>query len=101
MEEFNIMEKELKQSIVHATVKGRGGTDVKPLWDLLKTDPKFRKKRPDLIMIFTDGYVPKQYNRDRTSMNWLCWCIIDNPSFTLQNNDQMTKVIHLKSNDIK
>ena len=93
--------KELKQSIVHASVKGRGGTDVKPLWDFLKTDPKFRKKRPDLIMIFTDGYVPKQYNRDRTSMSWLCWCIIDNPSFTIQYNDQMTKVIHLKSNDIK
>lgn len=93
--------KELKNSIIHATVKGRGGTDVKPLWELLKKDPKFRRKRPDLIMIFTDGYVPAQYNRDRSSMNWLCWCIIDNPGFTLKYNEQMTKVIHLKSNDIK
>ena len=93
--------KEFKNSIVHSTVKGRVVTDVKPLWDLLKTDPKFRKKRPDLIMLFTDGYVPSQPNRDKSSMNWLCWCIIDNPSFTLKNNDSMTKIIHLKSNDIK
>lgn len=91
---------ELKRDSIHATVKGRGGTDVKPLWDLLRTDRKFMKRRPDLIMIFTDGYLT-QYKRDRTNMNWLCWCILDNPSFNLQNNDPMTKVIHLNSNDIK
>lgn len=91
---------ELKRNIVHAHVKGRGGTDVKPLWDLLKTDNRFKKVKPDLIMMFTDGYVPTQYRRDRSSMNWLCWCIIDNPGFNVQYPDTMTKVIHIKSNDI-
>ena len=92
--------KDLKKDTVHATVKGRGGTDFSAFWQLLKTDRRFRSKKPDLIMIFTDGYV-SQIRRDRTTMNWLCWCIIDNPGFNIENSDNMTKVIHLKSNDIK
>lgn len=92
--------KQLKQDVVHATVKGRGGTDVKPLWDLLAKDKKFNKVKPDLIMIFTDGYL-QQYPRNKRLMNWLCWCIIDNPSFNIQQNESMTKVIHLKSGDIR
>ena len=92
--------KQLKQDVVHATVKGRGGTDVKPLWDLLAKDKKFNKVKPDLIMIFTDGYLT-QYPRNKRLMNWLCWCIIDNPSFNIQQNESMTKVIHLKSGDIR
>ena len=91
---------ELKRDTIHATVKGRGGTDVQPLWDLLRTDKKFRARRPDLIMIFTDGYLI-QHKRDRSNMNWLCWCILDNPSFNVQYSDNMTKVIHLKTSDIK
>ena len=92
--------KDLKKDTVHATVKGRGGTDFNAFWQLLKTDRRFRSKRPDLIMLFTDGYV-NQIRRDRTTMNWLCWCIIDNPGFNIQNSDQMTKVIYLKTADIK
>ena len=92
--------KQLKQDMIHATVKGRGGTDVKPLWDLLAKDKKFNKVKPDLIMIFTDGYLT-QYPRNKRLMNWLCWCIIDNPSFNVQQNESMTKVIHLKSQDIR
>lgn len=92
--------KDLKKDTVHATVKGRGGTDFSAFWQLLKTDRRFRSKKPDLIMIFTDGYV-SQIRRDRTTMNWLCWCIIDNPGFNIENSDNMTKVIHLKSKDIK
>lgn len=92
--------KQLKQDMIHATVKGRGGTDVKPLWDLLAKDKKFNRVKPDLIMIFTDGYL-QQYPRNKRLMNWLCWCIIDNPSFNVQQNESMTKVIHLKSADIR
>jgi hypothetical protein len=92
--------KQLKQDSMHATVKGRGGTDVKPLWDLLAKDKKFNKVKPDLIMIFTDGCLT-QYPRNKRLMNWLCWCIIDNPSFNVQQNESMTKVIHLKSDDIR
>lgn len=98
--------KELKNDSLHATVKGRGGTDVKPLWDLMagtiqKDFKKRHKGNPDLVMIFTDGYVPAQYPRNKRLMNWLCWCILDNPSFNVQYNDNMTKVIHLKTDDIK
>ena len=98
--------KELKADSLHATVKGRGGTDVKPLWDLLagtiqKDFKKRHKGNPDLVMIFTDGYVPAQYPRNKRLMNWLCWCILDNPSFNVQYNDNMTKVIHLKTTDIR
>jgi predicted metal-dependent peptidase len=89
-----------QRDIVKQTVKGRGGTDFNAFWQLLKTDRRFRSKRPDLIMLFTDGYV-SQIRRDRTTMNWLCWCIIDNPSFNIENSDQMTKVIYLKTADIK
>lgn len=92
--------KDLKRDTLHATVKGRGGTDFNAFWQLLKTDRRFRVKRPDLIMLFTDGHV-NQIRRDRTTMNWLCWCIIDNPGFNIENSDQMTKVIYLKTADIK
>lgn len=105
IKEYNSI-KELKADSLHATVKGRGGTDVKPLWDLMagtieKDFKKRHKGNPDLIMIFTDGYVPAQYPRNKRLMNWLCWCILDNPSFNVQYNDNMTKVIHLKTDDIK
>lgn len=105
IKEYNSI-KELKTDSLHATVKGRGGTDVKPLWDLMagtveKDFKKRHKGNPDLIMIFTDGYVPAQYPRNKRLMNWLCWCILDNPSFNVQYNDNMTKVIHLKTDDIK
>ena len=98
--------KELKADSLHATVKGRGGTDVKPLWDLMagaiqKDFKKRHKGNPDLVMIFTDGYVPSQYPRNKRLMNWLCWCILDNPAFNVQYNDNMTKVIHLKTADIR
>ena len=98
--------KELKADSLHAKVKGRGGTDVKPLWDLMagaiqKDFKKRHKGNPDLVMIFTDGYVPSQYPRNKRLMNWLCWCILDNPAFNVQYNDSMTKVIHLKTADIR
>ena len=92
--------KDLKKDMVHASVKGRGGTELKPCWDLLKTDQRFRKGRPDLIMIFTDGYL-QQPKRDSRTMNNLCWCIIDNPGFAVQYNDPMTRCIHIKSDDIR
>lgn len=92
--------RELKNDMIHATVKGRGGTELKPCWDIMKTDPRFRRGKPDLIMIFTDGYLT-QHKREARTMNTLCWCIIDNPSFKVQYNDSMTRCIHLKSDDIR
>lgn len=92
--------KDLKDHLTRATVKGGGGTDFADLWKLLETDKKFRGKKPDLVMLFTDGYV-NQLPRNKRTMNHLIWCIIDNPSFNVKHNDSLTKVIHINSADIK
>jgi hypothetical protein len=91
---------ELKKQLETAKVKGGGGTDFEDLWKILETDKRFRGRKPDLIMIFTDGYV-NQLPRNRKTMNHLVWCIIDNPSFNVKYNDPMTKMIHINSADIK
>ena len=36
---------QLKKDMIHATVKGRGGTELKPCWDLLKNDKRFKVVR--------------------------------------------------------
>lgn len=92
--------KALKNSIKNATVKGRGGTELKPCWDLLKNDKKFSRLKPELVMIFTDGYL-NQYKRDPRTMRNLCWVILDNTSFNVQYKDANTKCIHINTADIK
>jgi predicted metal-dependent peptidase len=86
--------------MIHATVKGRGGTELKPCWDLLRNDKKFKGRIADLVMVFTDGYLT-QYKRDPKSMRNLCWVIIDNPGFNLQYKDINTKRVIINSNDVK
>lgn len=93
---------EFKKATKVATVKGRGGTDMGPLWKLMRDDKRFNKVKPDLIMIFTDSDSRhRQYKRDKSHMNWLCWCVMDDPGFNLQYPDSMTKIIHIKTSDIK
>lgn len=93
---------QLKKEISNANVKGRGGTDMKALWNLLKTDRRFKGKPADLTMIFTDiDSRHRQYPRDTRQMGNLVWCILDDPGFTLKHPDRMTKIIHIKSSDIK
>ena len=93
---------QLKKDIVHAHVKGRGGTDVRPIWDLLRNDKRYSRVKPDLVMIFTDGGLcHEQPKRDRKTMNSLCWCIIDNPSWNVAYPDTMTKMVHIKSADVR
>ena len=82
MKEYKDLE-QLKKDTVHATVHGRGGTDFKPLWDLLNNDPKFNRIHPEVVLLFTDGYCP-QYKRSNKNMHNLIWCILDNPSWELQ-----------------
>jgi predicted metal-dependent peptidase len=91
---------ELKKSISHAKVKGRGGTELKPCWNLLQNDPKYKRRPAELVMIFTDGYLT-QYKRNPRTMKNLCWVILDNPAWNIQYKDVNTKVIHIKSSDIK
>ena len=89
-------EKDLKLSKIK--IKGGGGTDVKPCFEYIKKDPKFRSKRADCVIIFTDGYldIPK---RDPKTMKNLVWCIIDNVGFNLPaaKKDSNTKVIYIKN----
>ena len=91
---------ELKKYFKLATVKGRGGTELKPCWDLLKEDKRFKGKMADLVMVFTDGYLT-QYKRDKKTMKNLCWSIIDNPAWECENKEPNTKTIHLSSKDVK
>lgn len=92
--------KDMQREFKQATVKGRGGTDLKPCWDLLRTDPKYKRIKPELVMIFTDGFLD-QYKRDPRTMRNLCWVIIDNPGFNLEYKDMNTKVIYLNSKEVK
>jgi predicted metal-dependent peptidase len=91
---------ELKKDAIKQGVKGRGGTILKPCWDLLRNDKRFKGKRAEIVLCFTDGYCD-QYKRDPRTMQNLFWCILDNPSFRIQNLDANTKALHFKSRDIK
>lgn len=92
--------RQLKKDVIHATVKGRGGTELKPCWDLLINDPKYKRRPCELVMIFTDGGLT-QYKRNVRTMKNLCWVILDNPSWNLQYKDINTKMVHIKTADIK
>lgn len=94
IKEFKTLQ-ELKNYTMHATVKGRGGTNLKPCWDLLKNDARYNRRKPDVVVIFTDGELT-QYKRDLRTMKNLCWCIINNPSFNVQYKDPYTKCLHIK-----
>lgn len=91
---------QLKKDMIHATVKGRGGTELKPCWDLLINDPKYKRRPAELVMIFTDGYLT-QYKRNPRTMKNICWVILDNPSWNIQYKDINTKMVHIKTADIK
>lgn len=93
--------KEFKGYAMKATVKGRGGTELGPCWELLRKDPRYSRRKPDIVIVFTDGGVPRQYKRDLRTMKTLVWCIIDNPGFNLEYKDANTKCIHIKSNDVR
>lgn len=92
--------RQLKKDVMHATVKGRGGTELKPCWDLLIQDPKYKRRPAELVMVFTDGYL-NQYKRNPRTMRNLCWVILDNPSWNIQHKDINTKMVHIRTNDIK
>lgn len=95
--------KELEKQLKTATVKGRGGTELKPCWNLLRDDKEFTKKRKaELVMVFTDGYLTA-YPRDKKTMENIYWCILDNTSFELspENKDAHTYISYFNSEDLK
>lgn len=91
---------ELKKYLKRATVKGRGGTELKPCWDLLANDKRFKQKSAELVMVFTDGYLT-QYKRNKKTMENLVWVILDNPGWECDHKESYTKTIHLNTKDIK
>lgn len=92
--------RQLKKDMVTATVKGRGGTELKPCWELLTKDKKYNRIAPELVMIFTDGYL-NQYKRNPRTMRNLCWVILDNPSFKCEYKDVNTKCVYINTADVK
>lgn len=74
-------------------IKGGGGTDVKCCFDLLADKKsKYTRQVPELVVIFTDGYLD-QYRRDKRRMQNLVWVVQDHPSFELEYPDSHTKLI--------
>lgn len=92
--------KQLKKDMIKATVKGRGGTNLKPCWELLIKDNKYKRRPAELVMVFTDGYLT-QYKRNPKTMRNLCWVILDNPSFKCEYKDVNTKVVYIDTSQIK
>ena len=90
---------DLKKNMHKYELKGGGGTDVKPVFDLLAKDRKYSRRPAELLMIFTDGWL-EQYPRNMRTTKNLIWVIIDNLSFELKKKDAHTKVIRIKSSDI-
>ena len=82
------------------TVKGRGGNRQAACWEFLKNDPRMKHKSSELVIMFTDGYLD-QHKRDPKTMQNLCWAIIDNPGFKLENPDTHTSVVYIDSQKIK
>ena len=92
--------RDLQRELKNATVKGRGGTDLKPCWELLQKDPKYSRRAAELVMVFTDGYLD-QYKRDPRKIRTLCWVVLDNPGFRVQYKDAQTKLVCINTEDIK
>lgn len=77
--------------------KGGGGTDPRCIWDLIKNNKKFSRMRPELTVIFTDGYFSPTPKRDSRRMQNLIWVIMDNPTWTAIP-DSNTKTLHISLN---
>ena len=90
---------QIRKDFKTASVKGRGGTELKPCWELLLHDKRYNKRPTELALVFTDGYLT-QYKRNPRTMQNLIWVILDNPGFKLEYPDPKTKVIYLKTDDI-
>lgn len=91
---------EFKKYAQVATIKGRGGNNQSKCWEFLRNDKRMKGKASELVIMFTDGWLD-QHKRDAKTMNNLCWAIIDNPAFKLENPDAHTSVVYLDSKKIK
>lgn len=92
IKEFNKVDR-IEKDMRKMKIKGGGGTDVKCCFDLLADKKsKYARQVPELVVIFTDGYLD-QYRRDKRRMQNLVWVVQDHPSFELEYPDSHTKLI--------
>lgn len=98
VQEFNSLA-ELKRQMVKYQIMGGGGTDVKPVFDMLLKDRKYSRRPTELLMIFTDGWLD-QYKRNVRTMKHLVWVVVDNLNFELKYKDINTKCVRIKSSDM-
>jgi predicted metal-dependent peptidase len=91
---------EFKKEMKAPNIAAGGGTEVEPCFRMLATDPQFRRKIADIVMIFTDGYIDQVKRNPKICKN-LCWVIVDNPGFDLQYKDIKTKCVHIKKEDME
>ena len=102
--------REFDRDIKNIRISGGGGTDFKDFWKFLKSQGKgYTNDRSiqstlvtptDLAIIFTDGYVD-QIPRDKNTMKYLIWVILDNTRFELHDKkDMKTKVIYLNTKEM-
>lgn len=98
IQEFNSLA-DLKRKMNDYQIKGGGGTEVKPCFDLLLKDKKYARRPAELVMIFTDGYLD-QYKRNPRTIKNLVWVVVDNLGFELKYKDINTKCVRLKSSDM-
>lgn len=90
---------DLKRKMVNYQIKGGGGTEVKPVFDMFLKDPKYKRRPTELLMIFTDGWL-EQYKRNPKTMKHLVWVVVDNLGFDLKYKDINTKCVRIKSSDM-
>ena len=90
---------ELKKNMHSYTLKGGGGTEVKPVFDMFLKDPRYRRRPAECVLIFTDGFLT-QYKRNPRTMKHLVWVVVDNMSFDLKFKDANTKCVRIKSSDM-
>lgn len=77
------------------TLSGGGGTTAGCIWREMKSNKIFKRLCPELVMIFTDGYIETPIpKRDPRHMQNLCWVIFNNNQFEAQK-DAHTFTVHV------
>ena len=95
--------REFKKKIPQIKIKGGGGTSfLNDLWQLIEQDKVLSRKKCELLMIFTDGYIgnPEQKPRSK-KMDNLCWILVDNIGWEAKYPDRHTYKINVSAEQFK
>ncbi len=99
VQEFRNLAELKKNMKLGIKLKGGGGTDIKDCFNMITNrKEKYAKQPADLVVIFTDGYL-KQYKRPKRNLKNLCWVVIGNPQFELEQPDSGTKLVKISEKD--